>query len=321
MRWATYRSRESAEGQDRVGLVVGDQVHTLAPGVRLIDLLGGGARLAEAAEKATRSPHEVKPLSGIQLRPPIPQPPAIRDFSSFQAHHRAGIEAVGQKWDDAWFEFPFFYFSNPNTMLGDGETIRIPANSRKMDYELEVCAVIGDGGIDLDPAEAERSIAGYCIFNDWSARDLQKDEMARAPVGPAKGKDTANSMGPFLVTPDELQDRRKDQSFDLSMKAFINGKLYSSGNWSTVHWSMPEQVAYASRNTRLVPGDVLCTGTVGTGCILELSLTRGGPEAFPWLKDGDEVVLEVERLGRLSNRVALGKPPHPIRGRINGSRV
>jgi 2-keto-4-pentenoate hydratase/2-oxohepta-3-ene-1,7-dioic acid hydratase in catechol pathway len=318
MKWATYRGQGEGGPIDRVGLLVDEQLFGLEPGSQLIDLLGD---LEAAGERARRAPFEVRPLSEVRLRPPIPRPPAIRDFSSFHAHHRAGIEAVGQKWDDAWFELPFFYFSNPNSLLGDQDVFFMPANSRQMDYELEMCAVIGREGIDIDPDDAERHIAGYTIFNDWSARDLQRDEMARAPVGPGKGKDTANSMGPFLVTPDELEDRRKDNGFALGMKAYVNGKLYSDGDWSTVYWSMAEHIAYASRNTRLVPGDVLCTGTVGTGCILELSLTRGGADAYPWLQGGDEVTLEVERIGRLTNRVSVGEPPRPIRDRINGSRV
>jgi 2-keto-4-pentenoate hydratase/2-oxohepta-3-ene-1,7-dioic acid hydratase in catechol pathway len=322
MKWATYRRLDAPDGVDRVGLVVAGEILGLAPGASLLQMIGSSAQaLAGAASEVRRSPSEVVSLEAMRLRPPIPKPPAIRDYSSFYEHHKAGIEAIGQKWDDAWYEVPFFYFSNPNNLLGDGDVIRIPHNSRQMDYELEMCAVIGTGGIDIDPAEADRHIAGFCIFNDWSARDLQRDEMARAPVGPAKGKDTANSMGPFLVTPDEIEARRSKNGYDLLMKAFVNGKLYSSGNWSTVYWSMAEQIAYASRNTPLVPGDVLCTGTVGTGCILEISRRPQGATDFPWLKAGDEVTLEVEGIGRLSNRIEVGQPPKPIRGRVNGSRV
>ena len=315
MKWATYRRHGASE--DRVGLLIGDTLHGLGPGVRLIDRLGD---LEAAAEEARRSPAETVPLAEVKLQAPVPRPPAIRDFSSFYDHHHAGIQAIGQKWDDAWYEFPFFYFSNPNCVNGDGDVFVKPHNSKNMDYELEICCIIGRECMDVSPEEAEQYIAGYCILNDWSARDLQRDEMARAPVGPAKGKDSANTMGPFLVTVDELEDRRKDNAFDLRMTAHVNGKLYSEGNWAKVYWSMPEQVSYASRNTRLVPGDVLCTGTVGTGCILEQSQAHG-TDAYPWLKAGDELVLEVERLGRLTNRVVDGKPPHPIRGRINGSRV
>jgi len=312
MRLVTYRS-PSDRDSDRVGLVVDGSVHGLARGVRLIDLLGDdGSRLAEAGEEARRSPAEVRPLAEVRFRPPIPVPPSIRDFSSFLDHYRAGIVAIGKKFDDSWYEKPVFYFGNPAAVVGDGETVRVPGNSRRMDYELEVCAIVGRDGIDLDPAEAEKHIAGYSILNDWSARDVQSDEMARAPIGPAKGKDFANGLGPFLVTPDELEDVRKDKGFDLVMRAAVNGREYSLGNWASVYWSFGEMLAYASRNTKLVPGDVIGAGTCGTGCILELAATHG-EERYPWLRDGDEVVLEIERLGRLRNRVTWGPQPKPLR--------
>lgn len=313
MRWATFRAKDSHSTIDRVGLVEGDKVYALEAGIRLIDLLGDdGASLREAGERARKAPAEVFTLDRVQLRPPIPNPPSIRDFSSFYEHHAAGIRAIGQKWDDTWYEAPIFYFTNPNAMVAHDEPVRIPYNTEKMDYELEFCAIIGREGIDLDPATAEEYVAGYCIFNDWSARDLQRDEMKRAPIGPAKGKDSANGLGPYLVTPDELADRRKGNAFDLTMTASVNGREYSRGNLSTVYWTFGQMIAYASRNTRLVPGDIICSGTVGTGCILEQSTTHGS-DKYPWLKEGDEVVLEIERLGQLRNRIIVGAPPKPLK--------
>jgi 2-keto-4-pentenoate hydratase/2-oxohepta-3-ene-1,7-dioic acid hydratase in catechol pathway len=242
----------------------------------------------------------------------IPNPPSIRDFSSFVEHYRAGIVAIGKTFDDNWYGAPVFYFTNPNALVTDGDVVRIPGNTSRMDYELEVAAIVGQECIDLDPAEAESVIAGYCVFNDWSARDIQSDEMARAPIGPGKGKDSANGIGPFLVTPDELEDARTARGYNLAMTASVNGKEYSRGNWADVYWSFSEMLAYASRNTRLMPGDVIGSGTVGTGCILELS-ARHGTEKFPWLEEGDEVTVEVERLGRMSNRIARGPQPKPLR--------
>ncbi|MGH7897782.1 MAG: fumarylacetoacetate hydrolase family protein [Candidatus Binatia bacterium] len=312
MRWVTYRSPADRDS-DRVGLVVDGSVHGLPAGARLIDLLGDdGTRLAEAGERARRSPAEVLPLSQVRLRSPIPVPPSIRDFSSFLDHYRAGIIAIGKTFDESWYEKPVFYFSNPAALVGDGDVVRVPGNCRRMDYELEVAAVVGREGIDLDPADAEKHIAGYTILNDWSARDVQADEMARAPIGPAKGKDFANGLGPFLVTPDELEDARKDKGFDLAMAATVNGREYSRGNWSSVYWSFGEMLAYASRYTKLVPGDLIGAGTCGTGCILELSATHGA-DKYPWLADGDEVILEIERLGRLRNRVKWAPEPKPLR--------
>ena len=167
------------------------------------------------------------------------------------------------------------------------------------------------GGSDLDPGSAERHIAGFAVMNDWSARDLQRREM-KLSLGPAKGKDFATSLGPFLVTPDELEPYRKGRAFDLAMTASVNGVEYSRASLADIYWSFGEMLAYASRGTTLVPGDVIGSGTCGTGCILELSLVHG-EEAYPWLKPGDEVVLEVERLGRLPNRVTEGRPLEPLR--------
>jgi len=303
--------------------VVDEQLYGLSGATRLIELLGDdGARLRQAADRALKSPAEIRKLEDAQLVAPIPQPPTVRDFVSFEAHHRAGIVAVGQKWDDSYYEFPMFYFTNSNGVIGHGEPARVPGNSKRMDYELEVCAIIGREGIDLDPADAENYIAGYSIFNDWSARDLQSDEMARAPIGPAKGKDFAISVGPYLVTPDELEDVRSGHGFKLAMSASVNGREYSRGSWDSIYWSFGEMLAYASRSCRLKPGDILASGTVGTGCILELSSSGGGQSgAYPWLKEGDEVALSVERLGTLANRVHFGAPPKPIRGRVSGARA
>jgi len=211
-----------------------------------------------------------------------------------------------------WFDAPVFYFTSPNNLFGDGDAVRVHGDTEQMDYELEICAVIGLGGMDIEPSDAHRHIAGYTIFNDWSARDLQAAEMRRIPVGPGKGKDAATSMGPFLVTPDELEDATAGYGFDLKMRAQVNGAEYSAGNLSSIGWSFPEMIAFASRGSPLVPGDVIGSGTVGTGCILELSGSHG-IDRYPWLKEGDEVVLEIERLGRLRNTVVWNKPPVPLR--------
>jgi 2-keto-4-pentenoate hydratase/2-oxohepta-3-ene-1,7-dioic acid hydratase in catechol pathway len=329
MRWATYRPANQAKDDVRVGVVEGDALFGLESGVRLIDLLGDdGERLSRAGERARRDPADVSPLAQAILLPPIPQPPTVRDSSSFEDHHlsavafhkRSGINRVAADGSDSWYELPTFYFGNANGLIGHDAEIIAPHYSRELDFELEVCAVVGREGRNLDPVEAEKHIAGYTIFNDWSARDLQRDETARSPVGPAKGKDFGISLGPFLVTPDELEDRRKDHGFDLKMTSWVNGQPYSSGNWASVHWSFGELLSFASRNVRLAPGDVMAAGTVGTGCILELSGLHGS-ERYPWLKAGDEVVLEIERLGRLRNRVAIDTPIAPIRGRVGGGRV
>jgi 2-keto-4-pentenoate hydratase/2-oxohepta-3-ene-1,7-dioic acid hydratase in catechol pathway len=308
-RWVTYRT---AHADERVGVIVEDSVYALEPGVALLDLLGDdGERLSREAERARTAPAEVVPLDEVRLHAPIPQPPSMRDFSSFVEHISRGLEALGLELGDDWYEFPIFYFTNPSMTYGSGETIRAPGHTEQLDYELEVAAVIGRPGIDLDYAEAERYIAGYCIYNDWSARDIIRRELHATPVGPGKGKDFAQTLGPYLVTPDELEPVRKDQSFDLTMTAGVNGREYSRGNFADIYWSFGEMIAHASRSCRLVPGDIICSGTVGTGCILELSWTD--PDSHPWLAEGDEVYLEVEKLGRLVNTVSFGPSQPPLR--------
>jgi 2-keto-4-pentenoate hydratase/2-oxohepta-3-ene-1,7-dioic acid hydratase in catechol pathway len=311
MRWVTYRGAD--EGGHRVGLVVDEAVYALEPGVDLIGLLGDdGSALRDAGERARRSPADVTDLAAVHLCSPIPRPPSIRDYSSFEEHITNGLRAIGQQLGDDWYEIPVFYFSNPNSLYGSGEPIRAPGGSTKMDYELEVAAIIGKPGRDLDAYEAESHVAGYCIYNDWSARDLQIREQKTIPVGPGKGKDFAQTFGPCLVTPDELEPFRRGAAFDLTMTATVNGREYSRGNLSDLYWSFGEMIAYSSRDASLVAGDIIACGTVGSGCILELSL-RFGSDEYPWLQEGDEVVLEVEQLGRLENTVTFGTPHKPLR--------
>jgi fumarylacetoacetate (FAA) hydrolase len=219
-------------------------------------------------------------LADVQLRAPVPRPPSVRDFYAFEQHVRTARASRGLEVPPEWYGRPVFYFSNPAAIYGPDDEISFPAESSEWDYELEVAAVIG----------AEGRIAGFTVLNDWSARDLQRAEMT-VGLGPAKGKDFATSIGPVLVTPDELGDLR------LEMTARVNGEERSLGNLGDIHWSFEELAAHAAESTRLAPGDVLGSGTVGTGCILEHGDGR-------WLRPGDEVELEVEAIGVLRNRVA-----------------
>jgi len=310
MRWATYLS--ASDGAERVGLVHGGALHGLPPPTRLLDLLGGdGTRLAQAAEAAIRGPAEVLPLTDARLRAPVPVPPSIRDFMAFERHVATATRALGRDMDPDWYELPVFYFSNPAAVHGPRDEVAIPPGCTRFDYELEVAAVVGRGGADLHPDDAEAHLAGYVVLCDWSARDLQAREM-RQHLGPAKGKDSATSFGPCLVTPDELQPRRAGNAYDLRMTASVNGRLYSDGTLADLYWSFGQLLAYASRGTRLVPGDVIGSGTVGGGCIAELSAT-GGHDAYPWLQPGDTVRLEVEELGAIEARITPGREPIPLR--------
>ena len=232
---------------------------------------------------------------------PAPFPVAsLRDFYAFEQHvktcraHR-GLEMLPQ-----WYQVPVFYFSNPVAIIGDGDDVRAPQGSSALDYELELACVIGAAARDL-PADdsAMACVAGFTIMNDWSARDLQRVEMA-VGLGPSKSKDFATSLGPRLVPFDDLKDVYRDGRLHLTMTARVNGREYSRGDSGSMFWTWPQILAHASRDTELRPGDVLGSGTVGTGCILELT-----PEAVGgWLQPGDEVELEIERLGKLANEVA-----------------
>jgi fumarylacetoacetate (FAA) hydrolase len=237
----------------------------------------------------------------VQLTRPV-DPPSFRDFYAFETHVRNARRARGREMIPEWYEAPAFYFSNTASIVGPGVPIRKPADTNALDYELELAAVIGREGGDLTVAAADDSIAGFTILNDWSARDLQRREM-KVGLGPAKGKDFATSIGPYLVTPDELEervlpDRSRGKRYDLTMTASVNGREISRGNAREMHWTFAELVACASRNTCLQVGDLIGSGTVGSGCLVEY------PEGtYPWLQPGDLVRLEIDGLGVLENRV------------------
>ena len=309
MRWVTYRA---GAHEARVGLVVAESVHGLEPGLTLLELLGDdGERMAHAADRAQVDPSEVHPLTDVRLLAPIPDPPTIRDFYAFEQHVRVARERRGLGMDPDWYQIPVFYFSNPYAVVGPDVDVPAAPGSESMDFELEVAAMVGRAGHDLTPADAEQHIAGFCVMNDWSARDIQRREM-QLSMGPVKGKDFATSLGPALVTPDELESARRDKAYDLAMVARVNGREYSRASLADIYWSFGEMIAYASRGTWVRPGDVIGSGTCGTGCILELSLVHGSDE-YPWLQPGDVVELEVERLGVLRNRVVEGAPLRALR--------
>ena len=310
MRWVTYR--DAAGEVDRTGLLVGEQVHALPEGEALLDLLGDdGERLAAAGERARRDPAAVVPMEQVTLRAPVPLPPTVRDFYAFEQHVKTARQRRGLEMDPDWYQLPVFYFSNPYAVIGDGAEVAVPPGCAEMDFELEVAAIIGRCGADLTPEQGEASIAGFCVMNDWSARDVQRREM-KLSMGPVKGKDFATSLGPMLITPDELADARSEHAYDLVMTASVNGREYSRASLAEIHWSFGEMIAYASRGTMVRPGDVIGSGTCGTGCILELALVHGSQD-YPWLQPGDEVVLSVDRLGSLRNRVVAGSLLRPLR--------
>lgn len=287
-------ARLAIDGGEVIAIVEGETATPVSEG-------GQSALVEIAASRETPAAIGTPiPLSSARILTPLPQPPTIRDYLAFEAHARDSRPE--RQVDPGWYEHPLFYFSNPNVVRNPDDPITVPAGSRCLDYELEVACVVGRDASDLDPDDPATLdvIAGFTILNDWSARDIQTHEM-KQNLGAVKGKDFATSIGPFVVTPDELP------SFDsgrpkAAMRARVNGETWSEGQLADIHFSWGELVAYASRDSRVVPGDVLGSGTVGTGCILELR-TCGLRDTRKWLKDGDVVELDVERIGVLRNRI------------------
>ena len=236
--------------------------------------------------------------SDVVFGPPILRPPGLRDFYAFEGHVRTMWERRGGTVPEAWYRLPIFYFSNVSEIRGPGDPVWAPKGSSELDYELEVAALIDTPVRDLDAARGEEAIGGYLIFNDWSARDLQREETT-VRLGPAKGKDFATSIGPWLVTPDELADATAGNGYDLTMTAAVNGEETSRGTWSAAQFSFGQMVERASADVWLRAGDLLGSGTVGSGCLLEIREQTLGR----YLQPGDEVVLRIDRLGELTTPI------------------
>ena len=295
---------------DAVGLLPGSDTHP-AP-VDLLALLDAGsdrvAALARAADEfadAHRDAHQVPPEVALPvweavLLAPLPHPRSFRDFSGFEQHLAAVFAKRGRPLPPAWYEVPVFSYGHTGNLIGAAAPVAAPPATEELDFELELACVIGTPGRDIAAADALAHVAGYAVLNDWSARDLQRQEMA-VGLGPAKGKDFALSLGPALVTPDEVADRLDPETgrLDLWMVARVNGEEVSRGTARDMHWTFAQMIARASEGVELLPGDLIGSGTVGTGCLLEAGTTDDR-----WLQPGDEVELEIELLGRLRNVVA-----------------
>lgn len=243
-------------------------------------------------------------LDDVALRAPITRPGAFRDAMAFEAHVATARAARGQEMDPDWYSLPVFYFTNPHTIIDPGAVVQGPATAA-LDYELEVGIVAGAPLRDAAPAEALDAIAGFTIYNDFSARDIQRTEM-RLGLGPSKAKDFAQGLGPVLVTPDELAGTPERPQ--ATMAARINGEETSRGDLVDLHHSVGDLLAHVSRSSLVRPGDVLGTGTVGTGCLLERNASAGPEAVATWLQPGDLVELEVEGIGVLTHRIGSHAP-------------
>ena len=261
---------------------------------RVGDALAGGAAAPAIA------------LDAVRLRAPILQPPTVRDYIVYEEHATSqGTRQV----DPVWYRMPVFYFSNPLVIYGPGDAVPYPAASEQLDYELEIGCVIGKSGRNVPSSEAMQYIAGFCIFNDWSARDLQFDEMTFG-LGPAKGKDSASSLGPWLVTTDELMPHIKDGRLDLKCQVRVNGAEWlRDGAAANAYYGWGEIIERAAKDSRIAPGDVLGSGTVGGGSVREA--IRKGYEGARWLAPGDTVALSVDGIGTLANTLSAKEGVDP----------
>ena len=230
----------------------------------------------------------VFPLDEVRLLAPLPDPPSVRDFYAFEDHVKRGFEKRGEPMPQEWYEMPVYYKSGHRNIIGTGQDVLWPSFTEKFDYELELAAVVGKQGTNIPAARARDYIAGFTVMNDFSARDIQKREM-KVRLGPAKGKDWATGLGPWLVTPDEVGD-----PYALEMTARINGEVWSHGNSRSLYWKFEQMIEFLTKDDTIYPGDVIGSGTVGTGCGLELDR---------WVKPGDVIELEIENIGVLRNRV------------------
>lgn len=245
----------------------------------------------------------------LKITAPIPRPPSMRDGYAFRQHVETARRNRGLPMIPEFDQFPIFYFTNHLAVTGPGDIPVQKQAQEKLDFELEVAVVIGKKCKNVSAARADEVIFGYTIMNDWSARALQMEEM-KLNLGPAKGKDFATSLGPYLVTRDELKSFAipgpHGEKHDLKMRAFLNGRLLSEGNMKDINWTFAQIIERVSYGVTLYPGEVIGSGTVGTGCLLELNGSKITDNL--WLKPGDEVVLEVDQLGRLVNKIVDGGP-------------
>ena len=327
--WRLAVARDAQAGrwldleEARQGLVVEDprRVHNSAlfrqPVTTLDDHLARGMRVEALAEivegyaAAGEDDEAILPITDLRFGPPILRPPSLRDFYAFERHVKTMWERRGGTVPEAWYRLPIFYFGNVSEIRGPGDPVWLPQGSEELDYELEVGALVDTPAIDLEPDRADEAIGGYLILNDWSARDLQREETT-VRLGPAKGKDFATTIGPWLVTPDELADARAGEAHALQMTAYVNGLETSHGAWSSAQFSFGEMLARASADVHLRAGDLIGSGTVGTGCLLEVKdevLKR-------YLQPGDTVTLAIERLGTLTTPIV----ERPSGGTARGAR-
>ena len=288
--------------------------------ISLIDLMKTDNWKSEILSKINEDTVVIHQLNNVALLAPIPKPNSLRDAYAFRQHVETSRKNRGLEMIKEFDEFPVFYFSNHSAIYGPHDDILcMPSHFEKLDFELEIAIVIGKEGRNLKANEASSYIAGYMIMNDVSARGLQMKEM-KLNLGPAKGKDFASVIGPYLVTPDEIKDKLIDKGgygsiYDLKMSCFLNNQLVSEGNFKDMNWTFDQIIERVSYGTTIYPGDIIGSGTVGTGCLLELNGTgkiKDSNYNEVWLKEGDVVKMKIDKLGEISNKIVSESSDHKI---------
>ena len=272
----------------------------------MLEFLQGGDHQLQLAKIAIDSGSPSIPVDNINLLSPITNPPSVRDAYAFRQHVATARKNRGLEMIPEFDEIPIFYFTNHNAIFGSGDFPVLKHHTDKLDFELECAAVIGKGGRDISVSKADNHIVGFMIMNDFSARSLQMQEM-KLNLGPAKGKDFGSSFGPWLVTKDELEPYRKTSAngdrYDLKMKAFVNKIQVSEDTLSNMTWTFAQIIERVSYGVDIFPGDIIGSGTCGTGCFLELNGSKITDNQ--WLNPEDIVELEIDVLGNLTNKIIL----------------
>ena len=320
MKLLTYKANNLEAHQ--IGVLINQLVYNLnnyfgnISLVKLIQIEDYKDQVASFISKNDCLKHDINDITVLAT---IPKPNSFRDAYAFREHVATARKNRGAEIIAEFDQFPVFYFSNHTAMFGDRQEIELmPDHFNRLDYELEFAIVIGRGGKNILSKDADKHIAGFCILNDLSSRELQMEEM-KLNLGPAKGKDFANVLGPYLVTGDELENKSIDTPFgkkyDLKMRCFVNGELLSEGNAKDMNWTFAEIIERASYGVELFAGDIIGSGTVGTGCLLELN--GSGKKIDPdykerWIKEGDEIEMQIEGLGKIINKIKRSDSNHSI---------
>ena len=321
MRLSTYKLANN--NKELIGLVKKDSLINLNEffgDISLVDLIKKDNWKSETLKKIDEEKLVTHHINDVNLLAPIPNPNSLRDAYAFRQHVETSRKNRGLEMIKEFDEFPVFYFSNHNAIYGPQDEIKcMPSHFEKLDFELEIAIVIGKEGRNLKANEASSYIAGYMIMNDVSARGLQMKEM-KLNLGPAKGKDFASVIGPYLVTPDEIKDKLIDKGghgsiYDLKMSCFLNNQLVSEGNFKDMNWTFEQIIERVSYGATIYPGDIIGSGTVGTGCLLELNGTEKIIDSNyneVWLKEGDVIKMKIDKLGEISNKIVSESSDHKI---------